>query len=479
MADNALPRNRLISEIGSPGLNKVGGYIAADFLPQLQGLSGVKKYTEMATNDPLLSGIIFMMTSLIRNVDWRLELPEAVRESKEAVDRMDRLHKALFEEMETPFEEVIGEACSMFTYGFAPCEVTYKRDDGGAVMPRRISLRSQETVQRWEYAGKDGREGPEWLGLWQDDFENAPVFIPKLKLLLFRTTSERDNPEGRSVLRGAYVPWIRKKAIEEAEGRVALRAAGLVVVRVPGEIFTPADDRAIAAKAAFLSLATKLATDRQGSVLLPSDVDPDTKQKLYDVEYVGQQGAQKNMDMSPIIERMDKRMAGIVMADFILLGQGATGSYALSSDKTTLFANALGSFLHVIEAAFNRQLIRRVWQFNGWPIEEAPRLVSGDIEQRDLGAFGSFLANLSSAGMPLFPDDELEDWIRVEAGLPKKSEEAKRQQEEAKAMEAAERQASVEATQAKAMAIAAGGGKPPAKDGKDKPGDEGTVEEEQ
>lgn len=463
MATKPVPKPKLFSEVGSTGLNKTGGYISAEFLPQLRGLSGAKKYREMAENDPLLSGIIFMMTSLVKNVDWRFELPEDVRDSKEAMDRAKMVEKAILHDLENPFEEVVGEICTKFVYGFAPMEVVYYKHEKGAILPKSISLRSQETVERWEFDD----EARNLVGMWQNDYEHPITFIPIGKLMLFTTTSERGNPEGRSVLRGAYTTWLRKKVIEEAEGRVALRAAGLVVVRIPGEILQRTDEVAQRLYAQYVAMANNLAQDRQGAAVLSSDVDPDTKQKLYDVEYVGTQGSQKTADLSPIIERLDKRMAGIVMADFILLGQQGVGSYALSSDKTTMFANALGSFLRTIAVTFNRQLIQRIWELNAWPEEEMPTMISGDIEARDLAAFGSFLANLASAGMPLFPDDELEDWIREEAGLPKKSDAAREQQEEAKAMEAEERAASLESEKAKALALAgkaappADGAKPP------------------
>jgi hypothetical protein len=48
---------------------------------------------------------------------------------------------------------------------------------------------------------------------------------------------------------------------------------------------------------------------------------------MYSIEYVvPAAGGKKAADMTPIIERYDKRMASTVLADFILLGQQAVGS---------------------------------------------------------------------------------------------------------------------------------------------------------
>jgi hypothetical protein len=65
------------------------------------------------------------------------------------------------------------------------------------------------------------------------------VFIPIEKMLLFRTTVQRNNPEGRSMLRTAYRPWRNKKRIEEIEGvGIERDLAGLPMARIPGKFFS-------------------------------------------------------------------------------------------------------------------------------------------------------------------------------------------------------------------------------------------------
>ena len=53
------------------------------------------------------------------------------------------------------------------------------------------------------------------------------VFIPIEKVINFRTTAERGNPEGRSILRAMYKPWYFKNNLEEVEAicqRIAIVA---------------------------------------------------------------------------------------------------------------------------------------------------------------------------------------------------------------------------------------------------------------
>ncbi len=76
-------------------------------------------------------------------------------------------------------------------------------------------------------------------------------------------------------------------------------------------------------------------------------------------------GNRRTFDTNEIIERYDKRIASTVMADFILLGQGDNGSWALSSDKTRLFSLAIGTYLDIICETFNSQGIPRLIDLNG------------------------------------------------------------------------------------------------------------------
>jgi hypothetical protein len=47
-------------------------------------------------------------------------------------------------------------------------------------------------------------------------------------------------------------------------------------------------------------------------------------------------------------------------------------------------------------------------------------LEHSDVETPDLKELGDYITALSGAGMPLFPDDQLEDYCREAASLPAK-----------------------------------------------------------
>jgi hypothetical protein len=95
-----------------------------------------------------------------------------------------------------------------------------------------------------------------------------------------------------------------------------------------------------------------------------------------------------------------------------------------SSDKTELFATALGCYLDGIAGVFNRQLLPRLWRLNGLEPELMPTIGHGDIEQPDLEKLSQFLVAMVGAGAVLFPDRELENHLRESAGFPPAPEES-------------------------------------------------------
>lgn len=131
-------------------------------------------------------------------------------------------------------------------------------------------------------------------------------------------------------------------------------------------------------------------------------------------------GGTRQFDTNAIVNRYDTRIAMTVLADFIFLGHDKTGSWALSSDKTELFAVAIGAFLDIICETFNSQGIPSLIDINGQyfsGITEYPKMTHGDIEDADITKVASFIKDMTGIGV-LIPDDGLEDYIRQVGHLP-------------------------------------------------------------
>lgn len=402
-------------ELGQTGLRggrAWGGWIEEEFIPALRGTEGAKVYRQMADNDPIIGAVLLAVEKLIGGVEWRFDPKDDSDAAREAAEwAEDTFFKAM---TGTPWHDVVEEALSMLVYGFAPHEIVYNRKEDGSIGVAKLAIRSQETIWRWEF-----NEAGEVTHLEQWRWDGFNVMIPMAKVINFRMKARLDNPEGRSLLRNAYISWVRKNTVEEAEGRLALRSAGLVLGRIPGRYLeVDADDQDKAVGTAFKNAVQQIGRDRQASVVIPSDLGADAK-PMFNIEYLNIQ-AGEGSKLSEIVNRLDNRIAGSFLADFILLGQDSTGSYALSSDKTTFFARIVGSILDKIRDPINRTLLPKLWKLNNFPPETMPELKAGDLEERDVAVLAELISKLAAAGMPLFPSKNglLEKTIMELARLP-------------------------------------------------------------
>lgn len=428
----SLPTSRArldASVIGSTGLRQFGGFVSEEFLKELQGLRGAKVYREMADNDPVVGAMLFAISMLIRQAKWTVQAADETPEAEAGKLFVEEV----LADMARPWSEVVAEICTMFPFGFAPMELVWKRRTGpdaapagrskftdGKIGVRDIALRAQVTVVRWEFDPEDGRP----LGLWQQPWAGAMVFIPVEKLLLFRTQAISNNPEGRSILRNAYRPWFFKKRIEEIEGvGIERDLAGLPVAAIPSTYMaTDADPADKAVFTAWQTMVRNVRRDAQEGIIIPSDRDQ-SGNPLFEFKLMST-GGSRTFDTSKVVDRYNRAMATSVLADFIFLGQQAVGSFALSSDKTALFATAIGGFLTSIADVINLNLIERLWRLNGLPPEFMPSMVPGDLEKPNLPELATFVQTLAGAGATLFPDRELENHLREAAGLPLAPEES-------------------------------------------------------
>lgn len=405
-------------EIGRIGQRRYGGVIYEEFLHELRGNKGIEIYREMSENDDVVGAILFAIEMLIRQTQWSVEPGGDTPKDREAA----KFIESCMGDMQTTWVDTISEILSFLTYGWSFHEIVYKRRMGnsrdirtrskyedGLVGWAKLPIRAQETLYQWEYDDKDNL-----IGMTQMPPPNFGLFtIPMNKALLFRTKSRKDNPEGRSILRNAYRSWYFKRRIQEIEGiGIERDLAGLPVLHAPEDIDIWNDDipEAAAIRASLEKMVRQIRRDEMEGVVLPHG---------YELELLSS-GGTRQFDTNAIIERYDTRIAMTVLADFILLGHQKVGSFALSSDKTELFAMAIGAYLDIICETFNSQGIPSLIDMNGQHfagITGYPEMKHGDIEDADVEKVSAFIKDMTGIGV-LVPDDGIEDYVRQIGHLP-------------------------------------------------------------
>lgn len=421
LGDGVVRKPKAFDEYGRKGLKQYAGVMMEEFLPQLQGQRGIEAYKEMESNDDVIGAILFAIKMLIRQVKWDVQPQGKTQKDKDAAEFI----KSCIDDISPDWQSTIAEMLSFLVYGWSYHEICYKRRmgkqkdkrlnsryDDGLIGWQKIPIRAQDTLSNWEYDEND-----ELCGMTQfapPDYLRRT--IPLEKALHLVADSRKENPEGRSILRNSYRLWYFKKRLQEIEGiGVERDLAGLPVLIAPEGVDLWEEDPDMAQmRAAAEMLVQNVRRDALEGVVLPHG---------WEFSLLSG-GSKRQFEIGTVIERYDTRIAMTVLADFVLLGHQNVGSFALSSNKTKLFSVALGTYLDVIATAFNSKAIPQLIDLNAEHfkgLEDYPKLVHGDLEERNLADLAAYLKDMVGIGL-LTPDEQLESYVRREGSLPDKIE---------------------------------------------------------
>ena len=412
------------NEIGNTGLKNSGGMIYEEFLPKLQWPRAGAVYHEMSSNDPVVTSILMASRQLVRKVEWSVEPASQKRADVKAAQFLEEC----MNDMSCTWSAFIDDLMSFFEYGWSYMEIVYKKRNGNGTKAkcsskyndnrigwRKISGRAQTTLQRWEID-----EYGSIKGMYQYT-DKGVVFIPIEKALLFRTTTARNNPEGKSFLRGAYRPWYFKKHIEEVEGiGIERDLAGLPVVTAPAglDLFDKNNPKAIQTKNDALKLVSSIRRDRNEGVVLSDG---------WKIELLNAGGS--HMDTSSVINRYDQRIAITMLSDIVMMGGDKVGSFALAKTKESLLAAALDAQLANVVDILNEIAIPRLFALNTFTgLSGFPKFKVTSVITPNLTDLDNFIRALSGAKMPLFPDIDLENYLRRMVNFPEVNEDDEERQ---------------------------------------------------
>ena len=236
----------------------------------------------------------------------------------------------------------------------------------------------------------------------------------------FRTDSEKNNPLGRSVLKNAYKAWYFKTKLEEHEAiGVEREMNGLPLIKMPIEYFNATKEDNPEMFDVFqemVRMGQNARNNEQACVVIPSDSQDESNNPMFSFELISSNGT-RSLDTSKIIERYDYRIAQSLISDFMLMGSTSTGSFALSDNKLGAFVRSLEAYLEVIAEQFNRRAIPKVYEMNGWDVNEKCELVHKPIGSAGIAELGKYLSDIKHL---ITPDEALENALRLRADLPEK-----------------------------------------------------------
>lgn len=423
----------LLDSQGIQGFTRFGGFVYDDFIKDLQGRKGAAVYREMKDNDPVIGAVLQSIESLIRSIEWHIEAQGNKEEDKVCAEFVN----SCFSDMSTTWNNTMSDILTFIPYGYSCLEINYKIRRGDNKNPRfnskycdgligwkDWSIRAQETIWSWNFDRQNNVLG--FTQLAAPDFTHR--YIPMEKVIHFKASNNRGNPEGRSMLRNAYRPWYFKKNIEEIEAiGIEKDLNGIPIFRLPPEILQAAQDEDENSEARiaynnWINIAKGVKRNSQSAVILPSVFD-ENNNRLYDIDVIKTGATRKQFDSTEIIQRYAKEIAMSLMADFILLGNNSQGSFALSDSKVSMFRQSLNFLLKVIAETINEQAIVKLVKLNKFKgITDYPKIVHSNIDEKSLQETANFIQQLVNSNVLHVENDKnLENAMREKAELPPKT----------------------------------------------------------
>jgi phage gp29-like protein len=400
-----------LSELGYNGLRVSSGQIYEEIKRELQFPQSITTYKQMTYDSAISSALSYYENMMLKTKFSVKPHPDADETHKEYAN----FFQECLDDMEHSWQDFVQEVSSFNTYGFCVNEIVLRKRleskgskfNDGKIGIRKLPIRSQDSIYKWNYdddqklvgltqvVAKTGKRGQVLMSS-----KGEEITIDRNKFLLFRLGKKKDSPVGESPLRACYYPWKYKTAVEELESVGLDRdLSGVPIAWIPLQIMSQDADAATKEQYnMWKNIVRNIQQNQQSGLVLPLQYDETTKQPIYKFELLKNEGG-KAYDTTSIKDYYVKAILTAMSADFLIIGQGSTGSYALGSIKGTLSAIAIESKVKEICNVINQHLIPLLGKMNGWDLTKLPFLDIDDLEAVSLEDVSKFLQRTGSIGM--------------------------------------------------------------------------------
>lgn len=426
--------------LAAAGREHTAGFIVVEeHNPDLIGFRGYETYDKMYRTDGDVRQVIQLVSNPVVSGTWE-SVPYGGQEADDKAVEEAAIVKWAFWQVMNPniLQHFIQMIPVLARSGNAPYEILWTTADYKGktyLVPRKLDLRLPRTIQRFyqdEYGDlvsivqhlpvpldsliargydrsiKTTRKASDGTTLMPGEVE---IFAKDL--LYYRLGAEGDNWEGVSLLRPAYKHWYMKDTIEKIDAMAQEREAMGVPICYPP---IGADGPQLTAMENVLG---NMRTNEQGYIVMPGPKAgagaPDGQGWL--VEVIGYDRTGSGRDPQPSLKYHTDKIAAAFISEFMRLGHGQVGARATAQVQADPFLMSIESLVTVIEATFN-ELVLRFCAYNGLSLKgNPPKVQMSLVDSTSLTSLADYVLKLCQVGA-LFPDQELENFLRARADLP-------------------------------------------------------------
>lgn len=391
-----------LTQVGNSGTQIFGGYFSEEYLSELRGRNGAKKWDEMRRSEAQIAMLMAAITNPIKAANWDVEPYDP--ENPDCVKDADLCKLALFEMID--FNTFKHEALTVLPFGFSLFEIVHKvvfghpkfGDFNGLAS---LAFRSQKTIENWQLEQKTGR----LFGVNQYTYSDlgGNQFIPGEFLLIFTNSKEGDNYEGISVLRPMLGSYKRKELyLKLAAIGIEKYAVGTPIGTVPkGKERTPEFGE-------FQNTLQSYASHETAYITVPDGWKIEIQKGEFDAS-----------KLKELLVFENTEMANSLVANFLALGMhGAGGAYALGSNLGEFFTTGIQSYADIVCDGVNRALFPNLIKLNFGERSGYPKLKVTGISDKAGKELAETIKFLSDA-RAIDPDQPLKEFIRKAYNMPK------------------------------------------------------------
>ncbi|HEU4727672.1 MAG TPA: hypothetical protein VFT22_07280 [Kofleriaceae bacterium] len=418
---------------GGDGVVSYGGLLATN--ERNSELSGARKWINYANavNMAIVATGVRYRCDLLAGTKWSAVPNERggalAQQGAEIVER-----GLLQAQMDTPWSSIVRKASLYKLFGFSLHEWIAKPiGDAGSWVYTEIAHRPQHTIDRWN---KPSEQLP-WDAVGQLTPAGNTYTIERPRLFYCVDNLLTEQPDGVGLLRHCAQLVQQLMVLEGLEGfafETDLR--GIPIGRAPFRELRKDAETSAGKTGSDVEAEVFNRTNHIRQFLQNLIKSPDKLQYLF-LDSSTYQGLDPNVisgvqrwavelmkghgnglaELDVAIRRKQLEIARVLGIEFALLGGSDAGSWALSADKTSLFATSLQATLSELAAFATRDLARPLIGLNGLdPDLHTPTLIAQPISTEAVADTCKALQALASAA--LTPDDPAIDVIRERLHLP-------------------------------------------------------------
>lgn len=432
-APSVNPAGRAVTKAAQPagvdGVAAYGGFVSSG--ERNPDLISFRKWVTYANtlNKPIVATGVRYFTNLLSGTEWHVEPNEAG--GKGATKGADIVTKGLIDApLAKPWPQIVRKQALYRMLGNALHATAMRRRKDGLIVFSAIEHRPQQTIERWLRANEQA-PFDSVIQRGRETGKEYPISLDECWYSVDDTIT--DSPDGVGLLRHIAEHVRRLEIYEALEGKAYTEdLGGIPIGRAPlAEI-----ERANTGKKAEDITADKLARtktlrdvlekrkktpEESQWLLLDSDTYNNADQSKTNIPKWALENLKSETanlpDINQVITRVRFEIACALGIEWVLLGSGDNGSFALSADKTSMFASTLQTTLSELAYSATNQLARRLVVANGLdPDTCTPKLVAEPISTDAIETCTRALANLALAGLP--PNDPARNVIRSRLRLP-------------------------------------------------------------